>query len=343
MSPRQDEIAVITPNLKRRLSGVTATVVRLVPVQNARFGVWATGPGLPPEVPQIPLTRALTLPGGPRVWHARRNVEMVLGLAARHVLRRDLRLVFTSAAQRRHTAFTRALIALMDAVVATSTQAASYLERPARVVTHGVDTVAFRPARDRGALRQRLGLAPGIWVGSFGRLRPQKGTDLLVDAMLQLMPSRPGLHCLLVGAADDERFLDGLRARIEAARLAGRIVFRPHLDWSALALHHAAMDVYAAPPRWEGFGLTPLEAMASGVPVVATRVGAFPDIVVPAAGRLVPPDDGAALAVALGELLEDGPLRTRMGRAAREHVVARHPIEGEAEALIAVYRELLSG
>jgi mannosyltransferase len=160
--------------------------------------------------------------------------------------------------------------------------------------------------------------------------------------MLRLMPSRPDLHCLLVGAADDERFLDGLRRRIGAAGLADRIVFRPHLDWSALADHHAAMDVYAAPPRWEGFGLTPLEAMASGVPVVTTRVGAFPDIVAPDAGRLIPSDDLDALVTALAHLVDDGHLRTRMGQAARAHVVARHPIEGEAEALIAIYRELLS-
>ncbi len=222
MEPRPDQIAVLCPNLKRRLSGVTATVVRLVPVQNRRFGVWATGFGLPREVPQVPLRRAATLPGGPRVWHARRNTEMALGLILRHVLRRDLRLLFTSAAQRRHTRFTRWLISRMDAVVATSPQAAGYLDVAAEVITHGVDTAAFRPAEDRAALRASLGLAEGTWAGAFGRLRPQKGTDLLVEAMLRLMPDRPELRCLLVGRADDPRFLAEVRSRISGAGLADR-------------------------------------------------------------------------------------------------------------------------
>lgn len=342
MRPRPDEIAVLTPNLKRRLSGVTATVVRLVPLQNVRLGVWATGFGLPPDVPQIPLQRAMALRGGPRVWHARRNTEMVLGLLLRGVLRRNLRLLFTSAAQRRHTRFSRWLISRMDAVVATSAQAASYLCVPAEVIMHGVDTEAFRPSEDRAALQNQLDLRRGTWVGAFGRLRPQKGTDLLIRSLLRLMPAQPDLNCLLVGLADDAEFLSEMKRLIADADLADRFTFRAGLGWEELARHHAAMDVCAAPARWEGFGLTPLEAMASGVPVVATTVGAFPDIVTSAAGRLVPPDDPDGLTAALREMLEDPAARARMGAAAREHVLANHAIEREAEALIAVYRRLLA-
>lgn len=341
MQPRPDQIAVLAPNLKKRLSGVTATVVRLVPVQNARFGVWATGPGLPPEVPQVPLRRAMFLSGGPRVWHARRNTEMLLGLFLRSVLRRDLRLLFTSAAQRHHTGFTRWLISRMDAVVATSPQAASYLERPVEVIPHGVDTDAFQPAVDRARLRAELGLPPGTWVGSFGRFRPQKGTDLLIRSMLSLMPSQPDLRCLLVGRADDDGFLAEMKSLIADAGQTGRFVFRPHLSWADLARHHAAMDLYVAPARWEGFGLTPLEAMASGVPVVATRVGAFPDIVPPLAGCLIDPDDQGALTEVLARMLDDAPGLAGMGVAARAYVAEHHSITVEAEALIAVYRRLL--
>ncbi len=334
---------MLAPNLKRRLSGVTATVVRLVPVQNRRFGVWATGPGLPPDVPHVPLRRAVFLRRDRwRVWHARRNTEMVLGLILRHVLRRRYRLLFTSAAQRRHTGFTRWLIGQMDAVVATSAQAAGYLERPARVVMHGVDVDAFSPPADRVGLRRELGLAPGTWIGCFGRIRPQKGTDVLVEALLPLMRDRSDLHCLIVGRSDDATFLDALRRRIEEASLSDRFRLAATLPWDVLVRHYAAMDVYVAPQRWEGFGLTPLEAMASGVPVVATTVGAFPDLVVVGeTGFLVPPDDVAALRDGLATLVDDVARRQDMGRAARAHVEAHHRIEHEAEALIAIYRELL--
>jgi mannosyltransferase len=124
--------------------------------------------------------------------------------------------------------------------------------------------------------------------------------------------------------------------------LSDRFRFAADLGWSDLARHHAAMDLCAAPARWEGFGLTPLEAMSSGVPVVATTVGAFPDIITPETGRLSPPDDLDGLIANLLELLDNPGLRARMGRAARTHVAARHSIVAEADALIEVYRRLLA-
>ena len=339
-----ERVEVVAPNLKRRLSGVTATVVRLVPVQARRVGIAVVGPGLPEDLPRLGWWQVAMLPRDrPRVWHARRNVEMLLGLGLRWALRRRLRLLFTSAAQRRHSRYTRWLIGRMDALVATSRQAASYLERSATVIPHGVDVEAFRPAGDREGLRAELGLSSGLWVGCFGRIRPQKGTDVLVEAMLALMPERPSLRCLIVGRTDDAAFADGLRGRIEAAGLAARFCWVEGLSWEALAAHHRAMDVYAAPQRWEGFGLTPLEAMASGVPVVATTVGAFPDLVRHGeTGALVSPSDPAAFAAAVAGLLDDAGGRAAMGRAARAHVEARHGIEAEARALEDVYRRLLA-
>ena len=70
-----NDIDVIAPNLKRRLSGVTATVVRLVPMQARRIGIVTTGPGLPADMPHVALHRLPFLPRRRRVWHARRNVE----------------------------------------------------------------------------------------------------------------------------------------------------------------------------------------------------------------------------------------------------------------------------
>ena len=109
---------------------------------------------------------------------------MALGLILRRLLRRRYRLLFTSAAQRRHTGFTRWLIRQQDALIATSPQAASYLERPATVILHGVDLGVFHPSPDRAALRADLGFAPqDIVIGCFGRVRAQKGVDLLVQAL----------------------------------------------------------------------------------------------------------------------------------------------------------------
>ncbi|WP_295165619.1 glycosyltransferase family 4 protein [uncultured Paracoccus sp.] len=337
---------IVAPNLKRRLSGVTATVVRLIPVQARMIDIRATGPGLPADVPHIPLVRAATLPRDRwRVWHARRNTEMALGLILRRLLRRRYRLLFTSAAQRRHTGFTRWLIRQQDALIATSPQAASYLERPATVILHGVDTDVFHPAPDRAALRARLGLDPdAVLIGCFGRIRAQKGVDLLVQAGLELLPSRPRVQIIFTGriTPDNRAFADDLQARIKAAGLDGRIRFLGELPWDQVIAHYQALDLFAAPARWEGFGLTPLEAAACAVPTVAARVGAYEALIRDGqTGSLVPKDDAPALTAALARWLDDDAGRAAAGQAARAHVAANHAIEGEARAIVDVYRSLL--
>ena len=161
-------VDVVAPNLKRRLSGVTATVVRLVPVQARSMGIAVAGPGLPDELPRLSWAQVACLPRDrPRVWHARRNTEMLLGLLLRHLLRRRLSLLFTSAAQRRHSRYTRALIARMDAVVATSRQASSYLDRPATVIPTAWMSApsAPRPTAPRCVGRWGWRRAPG-WAAS---------------------------------------------------------------------------------------------------------------------------------------------------------------------------------
>ena len=337
---------IVAPNLKRRLSGVTATVVRLIPVQARMIDICATGPGLPADVPHIPLMRAATLPRDRwRVWHARRNTEMALGLILRRLLRRRYRLLFTSAAQRRHTGFTRWLIRQQDALIATSPQAASYLERPATVILHGVDTDVFHPAPDRAALRARLGMDPdAVLIGCFGRIRAQKGVDLLVQAGLELLPSRPRVQIIFTGriTPDNRAFADDLQARITAAGLDGRIRFLGELPWNQVIAHYQALDLFAAPARWEGFGLTPLEAAACAVPTVAARVGAYEALIRDGqTGSLVPKDDAPALTAALARWLDDDAGRAAAGQAARAHVTANHAIEGEARAIVDVYRSLL--
>lgn len=341
-----DAIEVVAPNLKRRLSGVTTTVVRLIPLQARMIGIVTTGPGLPPELPHIPLARCFTLPGRRwRVWHARRNTEMALGLILRRLFRRRFRLLFTSAAQRHHRPFTKWLIRQMDRVVATSPQAASYLDVPADVVMHGVDCSIFQPATDKRALRRSLGLPEdACLIGCFGRIRAQKGVDLMVDAALALMPSRPDLHMIFTGRVTDDQkaFFAEQTDRIKAAGLADRVHFLGEIDWADVVRTYQALDLFCAPARWEGFGLTPLEAMASGVPVVASRVGAFEALIEEGeVGSLVPAGDAVALTEAIRAWIDDRARLAAAGPKARAHVEANHRIEGEAERLVAIYRDML--
>ncbi|MFD0910902.1 glycosyltransferase family 4 protein [Ruegeria arenilitoris] len=336
---------VLAPNLKRRLSGVTATIARLVPLQAQWIDIAATGPGLPEDIPHIPLGRLPFLSRKTlRVWHARRNTEMLLGLILRDLLRLRLKLLFTSASQRAHTGYTKWLIGKMDAVVATSRKTAGYLERDAQVIMHGINLQDFTPPADKAALRAQMGLPDGLLLGCYGRIRHQKGTDAFVDAMIDLCGQVPDVHGIVMGRATEKHsaFLTELKDKVVRAGLSDRILFKPEVTVDKIAQWYQVLDLFIAPQRWEGFGLTPLEAMACGVPVVATDVGAFSEIVTdPALGRVVPPGDIPALAAAAVEMLADRDSLARAGQAARAHVERNFDINGEAQALVALYQQLL--
>lgn len=351
-SPSLADIEVVAPNFNRRYSGVTSTIIRLVSLQAKMVNIVGTGPNLPDEVPQISIPRLLRLAvTAPtvrpfRIWHARRNIEMLAGLLLKHVLRSPVKLVFTSAAQRRHSAYTQFLIRQMDTVIATTAKARSYLQVPANVIMHGIDIETFVPTVDRSANWAAGGLPGRFGIGCFGRIRHQKGTDLFVETMIQVLPDFPDFTAVILGLATpgNADFKNRLKEKIAEAGLGDRIRLLGELPMADVVAWFARLSLFIAPQRWEGFGLTPLEAMASGVPVVATTVGAFPEIIVEGeTGRLVPPDDLAAMESATRDLLADPVRLAAMSKSARRHVAENFPIRGEAERINEVYETLWNG
>ncbi len=339
------DVRVLAPNFKRRLSGVTSTIIQLVPIQN-RLGqkVAVIGPGLPSSLPYIRFRDLWRLwqngpEGKPRVWHARRNIEMLPAIILRDILRMKLKIVFTSASQRKHSGWTKFLITKMDAVIATSNKTASYLDCPSTVVMHGIDTDRFSPSADKSAAKTALGLnSEQNFIGCFGRVRHQKGTDLFVDTMIAVLPSRPQWSAIVAGRATGPHveFENGLKEKVRAADLSERILFVG--EHTNINEWHRALDLFIAPQRWEGFGLTPLEAMATGVPVIATDVGAFPELVVAdQTGEVIPRDDLTAMTSAAARWMDNLNKLAQAAPRAQAHAAQHFTIEGEAEALERVY------
>jgi mannosyltransferase len=346
------DVEIIAPNFKKRLSGVTSTIIQLIPVQRTLGQkVAVLGPGLPDSLPHIGYSALLSLWRRPknralRVWHARRNIEMLPALFLRDILRMKLKIVFTSASQRKHSGWTKFLVRQMDAVIATSNRTAAYLEVPSTTIMHGIDTQRFFPAADKAAAKTALGLpADKKIAGCFGRVRHQKGTDLFVDSMISLLPQRPDWIAIIAGRATSAHvsFENELKNKVKAAGLGERILFvGEHTnipDW------YRALDLFIAPQRWEGFGLTPLEAMATQVPVIATDVGAFSELLVTGdneTGILIPAKDLAAMTGAAATLMDD----TQRAKFASDRGLARatddFSIAGEAARIGAVYEKLLS-
>lgn len=270
---------------------------------------------------------------------------MLLGVALRYLLLRRYKLLFTSASQRQHSRYTKWLLSQMDAVIATSSKSAGYLERRATVILHGIDTQQFFPPSSRIAAKRALGLPQNdLFIGCFGRIRRQKGTDLFVDAMIDICKADRRVRGVILGRATEQHvvFQKGLEQKVRNAGLHLRIRFLPEVPMDQVADWYRALDLFVAPQRFEGFGLTPLEAMACGVPVVATRVGAFGEMVADGeTGTLISPNDVAAMIDAMSRTLSNSAVLKMWGQAAAQHVQRNFPIEKEASQILSVYEELL--
>lgn len=346
---RAAEVEVIAPNLKFRYSGITSTIAALLPVQGAELRVAAVGPRLPADWPQVTLWDLLwhgrTPPPGRscRIWHARRNFEMLVGVLLRLWCGPALKLVFTSDAQRNHSRWTRFLIGRMDALLAASPEAGRYLRHPYTVNMHGVDTTLYVPAEDRAAAWRATGLPGRHGIGIFGRVRSQKGTDRFVDLMVRLLPRHPDFTAVIVGAVTTEEaaFEADLKARVARAGLQDRVRFLGQLPSDEVRAWLRRVLVNVSAQRWEGFGLLPIEAGASGTTSVATRVGAAMHLIDDGrTGYLVDKDDLAALEARLDSLMSDPEGAAAMGRAAREHVLAHFSILREARGIRSAYEKL---
>jgi glycosyltransferase involved in cell wall biosynthesis len=216
---------------------------------------------------------------------------------------------------------------------------------PSRIrrIPNGVDVERFsQVARAaRHALRLRLDLPPeGRIVVYTGRLVAYKGLPLLLHAFRGLAQVRDDLHLVLVGPGglDVDNCEAGLRAFVDAAGLASRVRFTGAV--AAVEPWLQAADVFVLPSEQEAFGASLLEAMACGLPVVATRAGGLRDLVRDGEnGLVIAAGDEAGLGRALARLLDDAALRAALGAAGRRAALA-HFAE---PAVVAAYASLVAG
>ena len=342
------ELQVIAPCLGKRYSGINAATIAVMPELVKHVRIAAMGFHIPSGVPRISFGQFVRhCRRGPwRIWHARRNIDMLVGLLLRYVLHFKLLLVFTSAAQRSHSWTTRFYYHHMDGLIATTAAAASFLDRDAVVVRHGVNTQWFSPPKDRAAEWTKRGLPGRYGIGIFGRIRPRKGTEEFVEAMIHVLPERPDWTAVIVGQTTDEfrLFKQRLLSRLRETGLVDRVHFTGFLKNSKdIPKWYRSLSVVVCPSRIEGFGLPCLEAMASGCPVVATRTGAWPEVITEGKdGYLVPCRDVDALSKWILEITEDPQKIAEMGQQAREKIANNYRIESEAGGILTVYRQIFA-
>ncbi len=240
--------------------------------------------------------------------------------------------------RRSHQLLNRLTRRLADRFVCVSRSTAEFFQRhcaaaPDRIVVipNGVDASEFAPPQDPPAAAGRR-----LRVVSVGRLDRQKGYDTLVDAA-RLCAARGLEFETIVAGEGPERA--ALERRIADAGLAGAFRLIGRCDDVPALLRSA--DLFVSSSRWEGMPNAVLEAMATGLPVVAAAVGGSPELVEPdECGLLVPPDDPAALADAMADLLLGPARRVRFGQRGRERVLAYFTWERNADAHMALYDSL---
>lgn len=340
---------VIVFNLKQRYTGVSATINALVPLQAKQWRLGFCGTRMSNGIDGMTLGQAIELSRKPpagrayRIWHVRRDPEMMAAIFARDVLRLPIKLVFTSAAQHLHGWFPRWLISKMDAVISTTPLAASFVPNTTAVVPHGIDLSRFSPPHDKLNAWADSGLPGQYGIGVFGRVRLDKGSDVFVHAMIQALPQLPGATAVIAGLAQPQHqaYQQDLQRQIDAAGLHDRIVFLGEVPAGEVHLWYQRCLLCVACPRYEPFGLTPFEAAATGCALVCSRTGAFDQLAIPGeTGEMVDTGDVEGLTRAVLSVMRD-PLHTaRMGEAARARVTENFSLTREAEGIGRVYRAL---
>ena len=242
---------------------------------------------------------------------------------------------------RRGTLQHRFLSAAVDRYIAVSHHVAGMLrpaclfaERKIRVIHNGIPLEPFEAA-GREPLRQQLKIRNGRpIVLTLARLDRQKGIPYLIEAASRI----PEAFFVVAGDGPER---DRLEEKIRACGVGDRVILLGYRDDAAALL--AACDAFVLPSLFEGLPLSVLEAMASGKPVVATRVGGTDEAVQDGVtGLLVPPADSEALAHAIRRLLEERALAGRLAAAARESVHRDFSAASAAERTMQVYEELVA-
>ena len=207
-----------------------------------------------------------------------------------------------------------------------------------QVIYNGIDVAAYRRQQAwRDEMRRQWGAGDDSIVIAFvGRLNVQKNVGLFLEVCRRLHEADGHVQAVLAGDGPERKVVAGFLARADNASWC---------RWLGLVENIPAVlsgaDMLIQPSRWEGFGLSAAEAMAAGVPVVATRVPGLSEVVEDGvSGLLVPSEDGEAMISAARRLLANAPLRTSIIAAAKSDVAEHFSVERNIQAHQELYGQI---
>ncbi len=277
---------------------------------------------------------------GVDVAHCHGRRAAMIGLPAAHLARVPVRLIHvhsvaaTGGSKRVNAVSIRMLSRLADGVIYCSQSVKDELDRSGdprlRVIPNGV-------AFGRGPLKRELSAGAPRTLVAIGRLERVKGFDVLLTALVTVRDAIPDISVKIAGDGALRGDLERLRSEL---RLTKCVEFLGFVDDIQTLLQSA--EIFVMPSRWEGLPISLLEAVASGVPVVASAVGAVPEVITDReTGRLIPPGDVEALAKAIIEVLQNPDEAHERAVRAFQRAKSRYSLDATVASVERLYLEVL--
>ena len=224
----------------------------------------------------------------------------------------------------------------LDAEMEAELLAAGFARQRVRRMVNGIDTTAFQTQHDKPAAKAALGLADKTVLLFVGRLVPQKALPSLFIALQQALIQCPQLHLVLLGQGEDRAALEQLAHELD---LDSHITFAGNVD--NVHQHLDATDIFVLPSLAEGISNALLEAMATGLPCIATAVGGTPEVLDNGrCGILLPPNQPTQLANAIIELSINSDKAARLGAAARDRIMSHYAFTVVGDLYRTLYEQL---
>jgi glycosyltransferase involved in cell wall biosynthesis len=217
------------------------------------------------------------------------------------------------------------------------------LENKNKIVYNGVDTRIFcmdKAARDN--FRFDLGINRHVLFGVVGNITPHKGQDLFLEGLAAVKRNRPGLPIkgLMIGRMLDRKYHANLEKMMRKHNLENDVIF---LDYDEnIKKIYSALDVFVLPTQREGFSRSVLEAMSTGLPVIATRLSEIEEAVIDGENAiLIEPNDIDEMANAIIHIFSQSDLRTKMGQKNRKRAIDNFDLNSHLSAVQSLYEQLI--
>ncbi|RJQ25841.1 glycosyltransferase family 1 protein [Candidatus Parcubacteria bacterium] len=265
--------------------------------------------------------------GLPVLWHVRETIQDhffydgFMGLLAARIL-----CVSKSVKQKRFSRFPRSIMSKI------------------KVIHNGVNTDLFQSKYDsRKNIRSELGISDSnILFGIVGNMIPLKGQDIFLQALAKVYRSRPNIdiRALLIGRSLHKQYYAKLERLVSDLELKNQVLFIDHI--TDIPRIYSALDVFVLPSQREGFSRSILEAMSSGLPILATKISEIQEAVSePENALLVEFGDIEGMASAVIKLAEDKEMQKTMGKNNRKKAVEKFDLKIHVKAIEAIYKEMI--